>query len=175
MKTLTAVITTRNEAANIATCIHAFDAVRTDVELIVVDNNSTDETKAIAASLGAIVLDKGPERSAQRNLGWRTATAEWVVILDADVEPAPGDGRFDFVGVDNFEIGKFVGRHVIERGARTVAFVAWSDMNDNSRRRLDGLRAAISEKRGVRFAGSSMYTQDGAKLADKWARRLPTR
>lgn len=96
-----------------------------------------------------------------------------VVILDADVEPAPGDGRFDFVGVDNFEIGKFVGRHVIERGARTVAFVAWSDMNDNSRRRLDGLRAAISEKRGVMFAGSSMYTQDGAKLADKWARRLP--
>ena len=85
MKTLTAVITTRNEAANIATCIHAFDAVRADVELIVVDNNSTDETKAIAASLGAIVLDKGPERSAQRNLGWRTATAEWVVILDADM------------------------------------------------------------------------------------------
>ena len=61
-----------------------------------------------------------------------------VVILDADVEQAPGDGRFDFVGVDNFEIGKFVGRHVIERGARTVAFVAWSDMNDNSRRRLAG-------------------------------------
>ena len=85
MKTLTAVITTRNEAANIATCIHAFDAVRADVELIVVDNNSTDETKAIAASLGAIVLDKGPERSAQRNLGWRTATAVWVVILDADM------------------------------------------------------------------------------------------
>lgn len=96
-----------------------------------------------------------------------------VVILDADVEQAPGDGRFDFVGIDNFEIGKFVGRHVIERGARTVAFVAWSDMNDNSRRRLDGLRAAISERRGVRFAGSSRYTQDGAKLADKWARRLP--
>ena len=85
MKRLSVVITTRNEEANIANCIHAFDAVREDVEIIVVDNASTDSTKKIAADLGATVLDKGPERSAQRNHGWRTATAEWVVVLDADM------------------------------------------------------------------------------------------
>ena len=83
--TLSVVITTRNEAANIANCIRAFDDFRNDVEVIVVDNGSTDDTKGIAASLGAKVLDKGPERSAQRNLGWRTAVAPWVVILDADM------------------------------------------------------------------------------------------
>ena len=83
--TLSVVITTRNESANIANCIHAFDGFRGDVEVIVVDNGSTDDTKEIAASLGARVLDKGPERSAQRNLGWRTAVAPWVVILDADM------------------------------------------------------------------------------------------
>ncbi len=82
---LSVVITTRNEADNIAACIQAFDAVRDDVEIIVVDNQSTDETKKIAAALGARVLDKGPERSAQRNLGWQTATAEWVIVLDADM------------------------------------------------------------------------------------------
>ena len=82
---LSVVITTRNEEANIANCIRAFEAVRDEVEIIVVDNNSTDATKRIAAKLGAKVLDKGPERSAQRNLGWRTATAEWVVVLDADM------------------------------------------------------------------------------------------
>ena len=82
---LSVVITTRNEADNIANCIHAFDAFRDDVEIIVVDNASTDDTKAIAADLGATVLDKGPERSAQRNLGWRTARADWVVVLDADM------------------------------------------------------------------------------------------
>ena len=85
MKRLSVVITTRNEEANIANCIHAFDAVREDVEIIVVDNASTDATKRIAADLGVTVLDKGPERSAQRNLGWRTATAEWMVVLDADM------------------------------------------------------------------------------------------
>lgn len=82
---LSVVITTRNEESNIANCIHSFDGRRADVEVIVVDNSSTDRTKEIAASLGAKVLDKGPERSAQRNLGWQTASAEWVVILDADM------------------------------------------------------------------------------------------
>ena len=82
---LSAVISTRNEAANIANCIRAFDAFRDEVEIVVVDNGSTDDTKAIAAALGAVVLDRGPERSAQRNLGWRTARANWVVVLDADM------------------------------------------------------------------------------------------
>ena len=82
---LSAVITTRNEEANIANCIASFDGRRDDVEVVVVDNASTDRTKEIAASLGAKVLDKGPERSAQRNLGWRTAAADWVVVLDADM------------------------------------------------------------------------------------------
>ena len=82
---LSAVITTRNESANIANCVHAFDGFRDRVEVIVVDNASDDDTKAIAGSLGAKVFDKGPERSAQRNLGWRAASAQWVVVLDADM------------------------------------------------------------------------------------------
>jgi len=82
---LSVVITTRNEADNIETCIRAFDAVRDRVEVIVVDNASTDATKRLAADCGATVLDKGPERSAQRNLGWRTAAARWVIVLDADM------------------------------------------------------------------------------------------
>ena len=82
---LSVVIPTRNEADNIANCIRAFDAVRDEVEIIVVDNSSTDDTKRIAADLGAKVLDKGPERSAQRNLGWRTASSDWIIVLDADM------------------------------------------------------------------------------------------
>ena len=82
---LTAVIPTRNEEANIADCIRSFDGFRDDVEVVVVDNSSTDRTKEIARELGARVFDKGPERCAQRNLGWRMSTSKWVVILDADM------------------------------------------------------------------------------------------
>lgn len=85
MALLTAIITTKNEEANIANCIHAFDAFREKVDIIVVDNASGDRTKDIAKELGAAVYDKGPERSAQRNFGWREARTEYVVILDADM------------------------------------------------------------------------------------------
>lgn len=84
---LSVVIPTKNEAANIAACVRSFDsAVRNgEAEIIVVDNASTDDTKAIAAGLGAAVCDKGPERCAQRNFGWRKAHGEWVLFLDADM------------------------------------------------------------------------------------------
>ena len=82
---LSVVITTRNEAENIGNCIRAFDRFRDDVEMIVVDNSSTDGTKELAEKLGAKVFDKGPERCAQRNFGWREASAEWVLVLDADM------------------------------------------------------------------------------------------
>lgn len=85
MVRLSVVVPTKNEAANIGNCLAAFAAFRDSVELIVVDNGSTDDTKALASAAGATVLDKGPERSAQRNLGWQTAKADWVVILDADM------------------------------------------------------------------------------------------
>ena len=80
---LSVVVTTKNEAANIGASLHSFDGF--EVEKIVVDNGSTDDTKKIAAECGAIVLEKGPERSAQRNLGWRTAKNDWVIVLDADM------------------------------------------------------------------------------------------
>ena len=101
---LSAIITTKNEAANIEACIRPLmdAAKRGDAEIIVVDNASTDDTKKIALSLGATVLDKGPERSAQRNFGWRAAKGEYVIVLDADMilppetveailSPGPGD------------------------------------------------------------------------------------
>ena len=96
-----------------------------------------------------------------------------VVILDADVEAAPGEDRFDFVGVDNFEIGQFAGLHVIERGAKKVAFVALADMNDNVRRRLDGLVAAIAMRRGAKLVGKYLLMQDGDELAGEWKKYLP--
>ena len=96
-----------------------------------------------------------------------------VVILDTDIDSGPGEDRFDFVGVDNFEIGKFVGLHVIGCGAKKIFFAAWADMGANVRRRLDGLMSAIAQKQGIRFVGSGLYLSESDALAEKWRRSPP--
>ena len=97
-----------------------------------------------------------------------------LVLLDADSSAPDGCPKLDFVGVDNREIGEAVGRHVIEQGARSVAFVTRSE-SGNVRLRLDGLLSAISSKRGVRFAGRHLWQDDNdqAVLERKWNARLP--
>ena len=82
---LSVVIPTKNEEANIATCIRAFEAVRARVEIVVVDNFSSDRTREIASALGARVFTQGPERCAQRNRGWREATGDVILFVDADM------------------------------------------------------------------------------------------
>jgi glycosyltransferase involved in cell wall biosynthesis len=82
------VITTRNESRNIGACLASIAAQSYPpelVEIIVVDNASTDDTKAIASRYTPHVFDKGPERSAQRNHGFSRATGEIFMFLDADM------------------------------------------------------------------------------------------
>ena len=89
MDRVSVVVTTKNEARNIGNClasVAAQDYPRELVEIIVVDNGSTDDTKAIARQYTDLVFDKGPERSAQRNFGLlEAATGTLVMFLDADM------------------------------------------------------------------------------------------
>jgi|GEM_PF-326724 len=55
-----------------------------NIELIVVDNNSTDSTKEIARKYTEKVFNKGPERSAQVNFGVEQASGEFVYKVDSD-------------------------------------------------------------------------------------------
>jgi len=83
------VVTTKNEAHNIGNClasVAAQDYPAEFLEIIVVDNGSADETKAIARRFTDLVFDKGPERSVQRNFGLlEAATGGLVLFLDADM------------------------------------------------------------------------------------------
>lgn len=55
-----------------------------NIELIVVDNNSTDKTKEIAKEYTKEVYNIGPERCAQINFGSKQATGEIVYRVDSD-------------------------------------------------------------------------------------------
>lgn len=71
---------------NIGACIESVkQQTYKNIEVIIVDNNSSDKTKEIAKYYGVTVYDKGPERSAQRNFGAKKAKGEYLLFLDADM------------------------------------------------------------------------------------------
>lgn len=83
---ISAVITTKNASDFIRLCIEALKKqTYKNIEIIVVDNFSTDGTLDIAKELGAIVYSKGPERSAQRNYGAEMSKGEFVCFIDVDM------------------------------------------------------------------------------------------
>ena len=55
-------------------------------ETIVFDNNSVDSTREIAEEMNSIVVNFGPERSAQRNKGAEIAKGEVLLFLESDME-----------------------------------------------------------------------------------------
>ena len=60
-----------------------------NIELVVVDNFSTDRTFDVAQELADTVVQAGPERSAQRNLGIELAQGEYILWIDADMVLTP--------------------------------------------------------------------------------------
>jgi len=55
------------------------------IEIIVVDNFSTDSTVSIAKKMGATVYQKGPERTAQDNYGVEKAKGKYIFITGCDM------------------------------------------------------------------------------------------
>jgi glycosyltransferase involved in cell wall biosynthesis len=63
------VVSTRNSAQTLGTCLESIRLqTYAHIELIVVDNDSSDKTTEIAQRYTDKVFQRGPERSAQRNL-----------------------------------------------------------------------------------------------------------
>jgi glycosyltransferase involved in cell wall biosynthesis len=81
------VVTTKNEEKNIENCLKSIQLQTwTNIEIIVVDNNSSDKTKELSRTYTELVFDKGPERSAQRNHGLiDIATGTFGMFIDADM------------------------------------------------------------------------------------------
>jgi len=84
------IIPTYNSANTIGTCLKSIeDQTYGDVEVIVVDNFSTDETTEIAKVYGAKVIKVRSERAKAKNIGLRHAKGEFVLFIDSDMELTP--------------------------------------------------------------------------------------
>ena len=81
------VIPAFNEQASIGACLDSLAAqdYRGHVEWVVVDNNCSDRTAAIARSRGAVVVEEErPGVIWARQAGFEAATGEYVITTDAD-------------------------------------------------------------------------------------------
>jgi glycosyltransferase involved in cell wall biosynthesis len=79
------IVPTKNSDKTLEACLKSIkDQTYTNIEIIVVDNNSTDNTKEVSQKYTDKVFNKGPERSAQVNFGVTQAAGEYVYKVDSD-------------------------------------------------------------------------------------------
>lgn len=84
MPCISATLVTHNEEGKIARALRSLSCAD---EVIVVDAESTDATREIAAGLGArVVVHRFEGFAAQKNLASRQAQHDWILSLDADEE-----------------------------------------------------------------------------------------
>ncbi len=80
------IVPTKNSAKTLGACLESIkNQTYEHIEIIVIDNFSSDKTPNIAKKYTKLFYSKGPERSAQRNFGVSTATGKYVIIIDSDM------------------------------------------------------------------------------------------
>jgi len=94
------------------------------VEIIVVDGGSTDDTRKIAASAGAVVITSAASRAVQMNAGAKVAKGNILYFVHADTRP-PATFTTDILQA--IEQGKDMGcyRYVFDRPDFLLKINAW--------------------------------------------------
>ncbi|QWD70959.1 glycosyltransferase family 2 protein [Polynucleobacter sp. UB-Siik-W21] len=89
MPTLSVILITRNEEANLDDCLASLEGIAQ--QIVVVDTNSADRTLEIAQKYGATIARPSdwPGFGPQKNRALDLATGDWVLSLDADERLTP--------------------------------------------------------------------------------------
>ncbi len=118
---ISAVLATFNEEKNISDCIFTLKSF-TD-EIVIVDGTSSDKTRELAQTLGAIVIKTTNKQMfhINKNMAIDKASGSWIFLIDADervspalareikdkVESNPDENGF-WINRKNWFIGKFL-------------------------------------------------------------------
>jgi len=89
MPTLSVILITRNEEANLEACLASLEGIAQ--QIVVLDTNSADRTLEIAQKYGALISQPPdwPGFGPQKNRALALATSDWVLSLDADERLTP--------------------------------------------------------------------------------------
>jgi len=90
-------VPTKDSAATLEDCLVSIRRQTIPCTLVVVDNGSRDSTLSIARAFADLVLESGPERSAQRNAGARSTSESLIGFIDSDMvlDPRVVEGALD--------------------------------------------------------------------------------
>src|SRR5659263_671550 len=84
------IIPTYNSESTLDVCLNSTkDQTYKNIEIIIVDKFSTDNTKGIAKKYTNKILEKGPERSTQFNFASKHANRKYIYRVDFDFIVGP--------------------------------------------------------------------------------------
>lgn len=66
-----------------------------------------------------------------------------VVVIDWDIVPSPQRSAYDLVGIDNFDAGRLLAQHMVDRGARQLRFLIKPNSAFSIRKRVLGAKSCV--------------------------------
>jgi glycosyltransferase involved in cell wall biosynthesis len=113
-----------------------------EVEVVVVDDGSVDETAKIAESAGATVIKQenaGP--AAARNRGWKSATGQVICFTDSDCVPMSGWLENLLDGFSDRQVGAVAGSYEIANTGSWLAHWVHQEIMERHKRMPAFIRA----------------------------------
>jgi len=145
-----------NAVSYLEVCVKSLRALPLKMEIILVDDGSTDGSGALCDMLGDQVIHQSNQGvSTARNAGLKSAKGDWLWFVDADDFVEPVTSAFNLP-----EEGDFVNLGFVwEEGGRYDAFGASSKEIPYNLWRC-WFRRELIEKNGIRFTVGRKYAED---------------
>ena len=93
--------------------------------------------------LEPVDLIPGSHEATKRVLDVLAAKNVPVVLIDRDYLPPPERSSYDLVGIDNFQAGYRLAKHLLDAGARKIRFLTQPDYATTIRGRISGVAQAV--------------------------------